>query len=1416
MEGHIRAMGIGLLGPLQIDGSEADLGRRDRAVLAALALSVGQPVSTDRLVDAVWGDHPPASAGKNLQGCILRLRRALGKDAVVTTPHGYRLDLPRDQLDICRFKDAVIRARELLAEGEFDRAGFVAEESGHWWRGAPLADLDGWELARSDRAHLEELRYEVEEIAVEALLRSGRSPEVVARAHELAEAAPLRERRWVLLARAQYQCASQASALATLRAVRTRLRDELGLDPGPELVALERSILRQDPALTVDERDPEVQTCPYRGLAPYDAEDADSYFGRGPDLEACLATARRGSTVSLVGPSGSGKSSLLRAGLAASFRGEGRRVGIVLPGAHLDRAVAQFPPPGPRSVLVVDQFEEVFALSTAEQQVWFIDAIQSFREAGGVLALGLRSDRLADLTPHPWLAREVEAGLHLLVDPDEQAIREIVEAPARQVGLRVEPGLVELLVVEMTGEPGALPLLSHCLLETWKRREARTLTVRGYQASGGVGGAVRQSAEAVYAVLPPDRRPLLRELMLRLVAPGDRNDIVRHRAPLSTIAFDADHSDLVDRLAAARLVTVADGLAEIAHEALCQAWPRLRSWLDEDVEGVRVQHHLMSTAEGWDRLGRPTSELYRGVRLAQALDWKQRSDPRLSATESQFLAAAQALSQEEERSAREQSRRQAVNIRRLRLALGGAAVLLVLALIAGFLALRQAEAARDTATVSEARGLGARALATPDPSLSLLLAAAGHRLDPGAVTRSNLQATIALHPELVASYHLGDADLGRLDVAPDGHSLLAQDLRNRVWRLDLSTGEVAADLEGRTTLGRWNWAGWPVEHHPSRPVAVVGLQNLEPSPLVLVDSESLELEPGQPGGLSDAPARASDVAFSADGRFLAAALQYWEGASRAGLPTSSDVRVWDLRRPNRPLLRVPTPPEISQYVALSPDGDRLFTSLPLRAYDVGTGKEVVRGRGGHWLGLEIDPAGRLLAHIDGDGVRLRSADTLTSVGQLGAGGVVRSLRFSHDGRLLAVAAADGSTTVWDVASQQRRLVLATEDHSVLGLGFSPDDATLYTGGRNGAVRAWDLRGDRRFVARVTDIPVVSTELGSMLLSPTGTTVAYLETYAFDPKAPWLRFVDVGTGDSTRRVPLRGTTSMEMGVAWAPDGSALAVGGRDGRVQLWNPVTGTMQREQDLGVRWLSGLDFDTPKTILYASQDGVVGAVETSALGQIARVELGEPVCCLAAVGADRAVVLMGGRDHESEYRVPTTGWALVELSTGRVVHRQPAPAEQVLVLDTSPDGERVAFGGMDGRLVVAEVINGEVIRSAASGHDGAIVSVSFSDDGQRIVTGGEDGTVRLWDGLTGAPAGAAGLSPPDSTSAWFNPGSTDVLITASHSGVHRWPTDGKSALQHACTAAGRDFTASEWHQYLGERPFEETCPSVGPSSAGS
>lgn len=744
---------ISVLGPVAV-GDET-LSPRDRVVLSVLVTRRGREVSVETLAEALWGEDLPASWAKVVQGCIARLRRSLGSEAILTGRGGYRLAVPTDDVDVGRFERLVRRARELLALDHPDQAAYAADEAIALWRGAPLPDLEEWEPGRGEAQRLVELRLQAEELRLAALLASGHHAEVLSEATLRVREEPLREHRWALLARAQYQDGRQAEALATLRRARAVLSEELGLDPGAELVRLERLVLEQDPSLAVPVAELPAAGCPWPGLASYEVDDADTFFGREAEVTECLDKLSRTGFVAVVGPSGSGKSSLVRAGLAARLRNDGRRVHVITPGprplASLAAATAH---PASARVLVVDQCEEVFAPTVpGEVCAQFLSGVVT-QTVHGPVVLTLRADRLGELTAYPRVAQLVEDGLYLLKAMGTGGLCEAIERPARQAGLLLEPGLVDLLVRDVEGEPGSLPLLAHALRQTWERRVGNTLTVEGYRASGGIRGAVAQSAEQVWTDATDEQRGGLRELFLRMVQSGPGGDPVRTSVARDTLTDDPTQAALVEQLVRARLVTAeADRLA-IAHEALARAWPRLQSWLADDVAGERIRHHLTGAAEGWHAMGRPSSELYRGARLAAAREWRDTGAHRLSEVEEDFLAASEAAHQSRLVRAETEVRRQRTVNRRLRLLVVGTTLLAVVAATLGGMARVQWESGKQASTAlsleadrARAQGLAASSVATvgQDPELALALAVLG-----GDTTLPNFQVRDALHRAVAA------------------------------------------------------------------------------------------------------------------------------------------------------------------------------------------------------------------------------------------------------------------------------------------------------------------------------------------------------------------------------------------------------------------------------------------------------------------------------------------------------------------------------------------------------------------------------------------------------------------------------------------------------------------------------------------
>ena len=279
---------------------------------------------------------------------------------------------------------------ELLALGQYDRAAYVTGEALALWRGPALRELEDWDTGRIEAGRLEELRLDAEEVRMEAALRAGQHREVLAEAQARAAEAPLRERRWALLALAQYQVGRQADALRTLHQARRLLVTELGVEPGSELAALEQAILIHDPSLVVAAALPEPSAMyRYLGLVPYDVDDSEGFFGRGREARRVPGPAQHGGGTDGGGTLGSGKSSVVRAGVAASLQRGGRQVVVITPGARPLDAVIGLPTTRPPPILVVDQCEEAVTLCAdpAAQATFFAALAAHAERAPLVVAL---------------------------------------------------------------------------------------------------------------------------------------------------------------------------------------------------------------------------------------------------------------------------------------------------------------------------------------------------------------------------------------------------------------------------------------------------------------------------------------------------------------------------------------------------------------------------------------------------------------------------------------------------------------------------------------------------------------------------------------------------------------------------------------------------------------------------------------------------------------------------------------------------------------------------------------------------------------------------------------------------------------------------------------------------------------------
>ncbi|MDP9328166.1 MAG: hypothetical protein M3P10_08160, partial [Actinomycetota bacterium] len=656
-------------------------------------------------------------------------------------------------------------------------------------------------------------------------------------------------------------------------------------------------------------------------------------------------------------------------------------------------------------------------------------------------------------------------------------------------------------------------MLSTALLELWQRRRDGTLRLDEYRRSGGVDASVARLADEAFDRLDPPEQDAARRILMRLAAPGRGDDVVGRRASLTEFDLDRDPdaSRALAVLADARLVTVSEGTIEVAHEALLREWPRLRDWLEEDAEGRRLHRHLAESATAWDASDRDAGDLYRGARLASALDWSPAHEADLNDVEREFLALGRDVSENEAARARRTNRR-------LRGLLAGVAFLLVLALIVGNLALTQRDQAQAAAKVADARQLAARSLGDKDLIQSLLLAREAVALDDSAQTRSALLAALQRDPAAIAVMHANGAVPGDLtewlQLSPDGRTIATGGARTTVDLFDATTYQPIGviDVGAGTTTGDFSadsgtLAVAAVNH---RIVGIdVNAQTVGPSittegrqvdavlfspkgPLFTAESNQERgfLVPRDPVTLKQSGAPVpwgSDpitaIASSADGRWLLT----------TSLPPESSVpgghtALWKARD----LEQVgDTFPVGGNDVALSPDGR---TAAIAAAVNEGPHVGPLEGR---FVLLNLRTGEQRKSH---------QGRTPGLSGGAGLTGIV----FAADGRSVISTGDDHRVLLWDVASG--RIEEPFDDPAGLAVFapvLSPDGSTLFTIDVDGNVVVWDLQGDRR-LGRSFTAGSGGANGSWFIISPDGGTLAIPQVYAYGRRGGSVILVDTAT------------------------------------------------------------------------------------------------------------------------------------------------------------------------------------------------------------------------------------------------------------------------------------------------------------------
>jgi WD40 repeat protein/class 3 adenylate cyclase len=1148
---------------------------------------------------------------------------------------------------------------------------------------------------------------------------------------------------------------------------------------------------------------PPGSECPYPGLLPFGTADADRYFGRQPVVDHLLARLQAHPFMAVIGASGSGKSSLLQAGVGSRWPSG---ADVVTPGAD-PTLVADVCHPTDR-LLVVDQFEELFTLVDDHNvRDAFVTAVLALQRP---VAIGLRADFYGQCASYRELATAMASHQLLLGPMAPSELLDAIEEPARRAGLRLEPGLVDVLVHEVEGEPGSLPLLAHALRATWEARDGRSLTLNAYRATGGVKGAIGATADQVMASFDETDRALAQQVLLRLVEPGDSTDDTRRRADLTELrpagaAGRAEH--VIDALAAARLVHVDAGTVQVAHEALIREWPQLRGWLDDQRVDLRLQRQITSAAEVWATSGREPTELFRGPRLATATDWLDRQ-PHASELETEFVRESRA------EEARVQRARARAN-RRLRIALVGAVVALTLALAGALVAVGQGRSASDARDQAEVARLAAlsRSLVERQTDVGLLLAVEASRRQDSDDTRSTLLTALEAHPLLQGLIHGDDSGFNTAEFSPDGRlvltatsngsGILLWDTTTRARLGELRAGNrividadispdgnlvVAATVEEAPDglpiayLEVWDVPTRTLVHEIESPAGLLTSLSFSddghsvvtqagdhfdrPSSLDLVvwDTETWEPD-GEPWTLLAEYTDDSVIVVSSDGTTVA-------------FPDGDGVSVFDVARRTR-ARHITVPDAEVTALALSSDGTMLAIGLDVgtvQGIDLATGDvqfETVTETDQPLVAIEISADTTMLAAGNVVG-RTQLVDVATGA-LLGpplaaSASGMHDVSFSADGTRLVTTGGDRIGAIWRLDGQ-RSAAQTWADHTEAAtqLDVTPDGSLLISGGLDGKLVVRDLRdGGSTSAERAGGVLAVEVDrTGKFVVSgdEAGDVVV-----ASLPSLQRLTSQQFGT--KVNDVSVEPTTGI-VAVAVAGDPDAIGPDA-SGFIAMWDPVSGAEI-------------------------------APRTTRLG-------GDPFS-LAWSGAGGNLVVAYDNNVVRRYRWGDTLQQIGDdMDSGN---------DNVKAVAVSPDGAMFAVGTSSGIVRRYDLETAEQIGPDMRGHTFEVLGIAFSPGGTMIAsTTVGTGATRLWHSATGLAIGGemvAGRTPftirtlpidhAVPSMPVFHPASNKLFTPSVDGTVMAWDLSPEAWADAACAIVGRDLTQDEWQQYLGDDEYRETCP---------
>ena len=1240
---------------------------------------------------------------------------------------------------------------------------------------------------------------------------------------------------------------------------------------------------------------------PYRGLRAFNEDDADKFFGRERLVERLLGrlghSGTQGRFIALVGPSGSGKSSAVRAGVVPALRAAAvigsenwftvtmtpgrrpfealedalRRVAVDPPTDLLERLIvdgiaptaeALIADPSSRILVVVDQLEELFTHARPADADDFMSALavaaQDRHSPVKVIAT-LRADFYDRPLMHPAFGETLRVGTEVItaMNPDELELA--ITAPAGTVGVSFEPGLVAMIAADMSSQFAALPLLQHVLWELFEERAGGTITTDAYRRLGGVAAALARRADELYEDFDAEDRATARDLFLRLVTLDDRAADTRRReltSELTDIGGD-DIARVLDAFGRRRLLSfdrdpITRGpTVEIAHEALLTEWTRLSDWITEARIDVQAQRRLHAAATEWRERKEDRDFLLSGTRLAQFTGWIDHPPVRLTANERRYLLASDQTSEAELRTERGR-------VQRLRRLVGGVGIALVLALIAGAIALDQQQRADDEARRAEGSAAAAEAQtglaveasqrADDEAQRAVQQAERAEAATDEAVAQAAIAATAAEEADLAtlisrsAAAGDDDAELALL-LALEAQARSPGSTTEAALRNALSLPTISRRIASRQSMVDDCFGGSYVDDvFPDE----LGSGVFE---LALVEGRMLGRDPvtgttsdyGPPPAACSLGSQGDSVGFSGtiDGS------RAWTGPNweieletSAGsamrhvnddhiiLSTSNaeggSVRVYDARS-GAVIATIPSTGFVSD-TAISVDGSLLAISFGandrnaegrLVVVSTADGAELIEVERGPAFPLEFDAStGHLIAGFDdgrietidpADATTVTSVQTGSPTGYIAAG--VRS-----DGGLIMVSR--GSIELVDRAEGPIRTEVELQN---VRQAFVRSDGVIVTVDDEGTIDSFDVDGG----------PIVDQtwEIEPRGLAAMKDGRAAVHNWgngqAVEPAGPMVDIIDLSTG--ARSHPGLRDSNGEPFDAWTVYPEADGVWALSGDYVLGRWTGEQLVEELFIGSSSDVTTDGWTGSGRMFGNHFATIGRRANGDL-EATLVRLGNGKNGGSSEVMFTATTAMNfgdgdlslpdanvvGMSHPTldggMYLVDQRGTLSTFDPAGRLISESDTSATTPVAITLDPTGSRLAVGSLDGGVYVINTVDGS-IEVVPGG--GIVSSLGFNEDGSLLVMSMWDGAVRMYEvGSGGVPAIVwTGDGSFHAHPGWYDADTNSIWIMSSAT-LLRIPLDPGRLVEQACQILARDLTEEEWERFVpGDEPQRSVCP---------